>query len=388
MEPSNIRRVIGLDAHPTLFSAVALEGADPLSAREVWNVDRCDLTQLEAILRKRAVPGDVIVLEASGNSFTVAERLNNMGLCALVLDSKSVSQIGSSFRITDKIDARKLARVYLAGLANIVWRPSEKAREQRELFFAYRSAVKDTTREKNRLWAFLNQYCVTKGKIRLTQPDTLSRLLALRAWTPVQQVLLRERVETLQAAMERRAHLNQWITREVLANPDILRLTRLLGIRAHVAFALAAFIGDIHRFATPKKLVAFFGLNPRVIQSGQNGGTGPLSKEGRSDVRALLIQAAQSIMKYGQGSVHRWGLYLKIRKGHNIAVAALARKLVVSVWYLMQGHMVPMEEATAHIVTKLRKFATQLGAQQRRELGYENVDAFINDKLGIIMGTS
>ena len=70
-----------------------------------------------------------------------------------------------------------------------------------------------------------------------------------------------------------------------------------MGIREQVAFALAAFIGDVERFATPKKLVAFFGLNPRVSFSGIGGSTGPLTGLGRGDVRALRVQGAQSVLR-------------------------------------------------------------------------------------------
>jgi hypothetical protein len=165
-------------------------------------------------------------------------------------------------------------------------------------------------------------------------------------------------------------------------------MIRLLGIRTKVAFALAAFIGPIDRFENPKKLAAFFGLNPAVSRSGISGGNGPLSGYGRTDVRALLIQAAQSIMRCGQGTTHRWAVALKMRKGNNIAVAALARKLVVSVWYLLKGFFTPMKEITAHIQVKLHKIASEIGKTRLREMGYSTVTEFETEKVKILMGTT
>jgi len=41
--------------------------------------------------------------------------------------------------------------IYNSGLAKSVWTPDEKSRERREVLFAYRNAVKDATRARNRI---------------------------------------------------------------------------------------------------------------------------------------------------------------------------------------------------------------------------------------------
>lgn len=385
---TQVRRVIGLDAHPYLFSAAALSGADALQAKVEWVVDRVSLDRLEAVLKKRVGPGDVIALEASGNSFAVAERLFAMGLHAVVLESQAVGKVGKAYCATDKVDAIKIARVYLSGLAHEVWVPDGKAAERRELFFGHRNAVRDSVRSRNRLWAFLNQQCVRRPKdLRLTGPHALDELLTLRTWTPMQQLLLREEVLTFHQAEERRRRMREEIASEVASDPQILKMIRLLGIRDKVAFALAAFIGTIDRFENPKRLVAYFGLNPCVSRSGISGGNGPLTCCGRSDVRALLIQGAQSIMKYGHGPTHRWAIALKMRKGNNIAVTALARKLVVSVWYLLKGMFTPLTELTEHLRIKMHKIASEIGKARILQLGFASIADFERKKLEILIQT-
>jgi transposase len=383
------RRVIGLDAHPYLFSAAALRGPDALQADIEWCVDRVDLKQLETVLRKRAQPGDVVVLEASGNSFAIAERLFAAGFQAIVLESQSVGKVGKAYGSNDRTDAIKIARVYLSGLAHEVWVPDGKASERRELFFGHRNAVRDSVRSRNRIWAILNQSCQRRPKkLALAHPKALEVLLALRAWTPMQRILLTEEIQAFQQSEARRKRFRARIAEEVVSDPEILKMIRLLGIRDKVAFALAAFIGPIARFESPKKLVCFFGLNPSVNRSGISGGNGPLSGCGRSDVRALLIQAAQSILRHGQGATHRWALALKMRKGSNIAVAALARKLVVSVWYLLKGFFTPLTEITGHIRIKLHKIVTEIGKARLVELGYRSVAEFEEEKLKHLLLTS
>ncbi len=383
-----VKRVIGLDAHPYMFSAAALSGTDALSARTEWCVDRVDLRSLERVLKKKAKPGDIIAMEASGNTFAIAERLSVIGLHPVVLESQAVGKIGKAYCATDKIDAVKIARIYFSGLAHEVWVPDAKAAERRELFFAHRNAVRDSVRERNRIWKFLNQQCVKRPiGLRLAAPTALSNLLALRAWTPMQQLVLTESVDAFQTAEARRCRLAVKIAEDVTSDPQVLKMIRLLGIREKVAFALAAFIGNVERFENPKKLVAFFGLNPRVSRSGIGGGTGPLSGNGRSDVRCMLIQSAQSIMRYGQGQTHKWAVALKMRKGNNIAVAALARKLVVSVWYLLRGLFTPMTDVSEHIKVKLHKIASVIGRVRLGEMGYDKLAEFESEKLKLLLET-
>jgi len=387
-EGKQVRRVIGLDAHPYLFSAAALSGADALQAKQEWVVDRVALDRLEAVLRKRTQPGDVMVLEASGNSFAVAERLFALGLRAVVLESQAVGKVGKAYCATDKVDAVKIARVYLSGLAHEVWVPDGKAAERRELFFGHRNAVRDSVRARNRIWAFLNQQCLRRPKgLRLAGPHALSELLVLRAWTPLQQLLLAEEVTAFQQAEVRRRRLREEIAAEVVSDPQILKMIRLLGIRDKVAFALAAFIGTIERFENAKKLVAYFGLNPSVSRSGIGGGNGGLTHYGRSDVRALLIQAAQSIMKYGRGATHHWAVALKMRKGNNLAVAALARKLVVSVWYLLKGFFTPLTELTDPLKVKMHKIACEIGKTRILKMGFASIADFERKNLEILIQT-
>ncbi|WP_375713756.1 IS110 family transposase [Sphingobium sp. BS19] len=71
------------------------------------------------------------------------------------------------------------------------------------------------------------------------------------------------------------------------------RLITITGVNLTVAAGLVAAIGDISRFSSPQKLVSYFGLNPRVRQSGLGAAHhGRFSKSGRSHARAMLVEAA------------------------------------------------------------------------------------------------
>lgn len=380
--PAPQGRVIGLDLHPDVFSAAALAGRDAATAQVEQSWDRLRTAELEQWARKLQ-PGDVVALEASGNSFTAVERLRAAGVPAIVLESQRAGQIRKSYCANDRLDAVKLARIYLSGLAQPVWTPDETTRARRETLATYRKAVVTAVRVRNRLKSFLSDHHVRLGKgVQLTRDSGAKAVLAAAPWSSLQRMVLEEMLAELRMAHDRRQRLSAAIAREVAAYPRILQLMRLLGVRHIIAFAIMAVVGDIGRFANPRKLVAYLGLTPSVEDSGLTiRGRGALVSAGRGDLRTLLTQAAQNAMNQKASPLHAWGWKLCLRKGHrNIAVTAVARKLTVSIWYLLKGLFRPLASVDDSLKAKLTKLATAIGLPAIRELGFKSKAAFIEEK--------
>src|SRR5581483_10540822 len=119
--------------------------------------------------------------------------------------------------------------------------------------------------------------------------------------------------------------------------------------------------------ADPKKLVKYVGLNPAFDDSGENQWTGGIGGHGREDLRSLLIESAQSILR-SKAPLARWGKQLLARKGSvNVAVAAIARKLVVAVWYLLMGRWTALEEIDTRLAQKVSKVIRNVGAKALKE---------------------
>ena len=154
----------------------------------------------------------------------------------------------------------------------------------------------------------------------------------------------------------------------MLADQFLLSIVRLCGVRDLIAFALGAIIGDIQRFADPRKLVKYIGLHPAFDQSGNTKWTGGVGGHGRKDLRSLLIEAAQSILR-SKSPLAAWGKKLLARKGsRNLAVAAVARKLTVAIWYLMMGRWTPLEEIDARLSMKVSKILTAVGPEALKKM--------------------
>jgi transposase len=58
------------------------------------------------------------------------------------------------------------------------------------------------------------------------------------------------------------------------------------GIAWVLGYTIAAELGDLARFPSPKKLCGYTGLCPRVYQSGARDHRGPLAKNGPKYLRA------------------------------------------------------------------------------------------------------
>lgn len=368
-------------------SSRQLRRRDPGGARStacVQSITRQPLEALCAWAARHTNAEDVLILEASANSFAIAERLTALGRQVFILESHRAGQIGKSYLANDKVDAAKIARIYLSGLAIKVWQPDAETRQRRELLSTYQRCVKDSTRAQQHLRSYLNEHALRLPKgFRLCRPEASARLLMLKDWSPRQKMLLGEMHGSLLAARERRTRLRRMMALEIEGTPDFLRLYKLAGLNLVTTYALVAIIGDIQRFATSRKLVSYLGLNPSVVESGNFEGNGALHQHGRGSLRALLIQASKRLLTT-VNPLQKWGFSVALRRGQNKAAVAVARKLTVAVWHILQGHWNKSLEENTTLLTKLTKLAIELGLTTLKELGYASKTAFQEEKLEVL----
>jgi transposase len=371
-ESKPFERVIGLDAHPDSFTAAILRGPTPAAAVVEKTFNKVPLAQLTRWAQKHTTAQDRFVLEASGNSFQVVRTLAAAARQAKVLESCQMGKLKEAHANNDKISAVRIGKAYLAGTAKEVWVPDPKTQEWRDWFHAYTKATKRTTQMQARLRSYLSDNGVRLKKgTRLTQVEAIKPpLRQAREWSSRQWQVIEILLAELRHADQQRQHWRRLIAQEVLTEPELLSLVRLCGVREIVAFALGAFIGDIQRFAHPKKLVKYVGLNPAFDDSGETEWHGGIGGHGHKLLRSLLIEGAQAILRCGQTSLARWGKKLLAAKGSvNLAVAAIARKLTVAIWYLMRGRWTTLEEIDARLVIKVGKMIGSVGDAGLRSLG-------------------
>jgi transposase len=109
------------------------------------------------------------------------------------------------------------------------------------------------------------------------------------------------------------------------------------GVGWILAYTIASEIGDIHRFASPKKLAGYTGLCPFVRQSGNRDLRGPLAKNGPKFLRWALIEAATHAARDARyvARYERMKLRLGRQRGAKVARIDLARQLSEAIWYVL-----------------------------------------------------
>ena len=360
-----VERVIGFDSHPDSFTAAILRGRTPAAAVVEKMFNKVPLGQLQNWAKKSTTAEDLFVLEASGNSFEVVRTLAAVERKALVLESCHLGKLKEAHANNDKISAVRIGKAYLAGTAKTVWVPDTRTQERRDWFHAHRKATKRTTQMRARVRSYLSDKGVRlKTNTHLTQPtEAQEHIRKAREWSPRQWQVIEGMLMELRHAEEQRKHWRGLIAQEVLSDPELLSIVRLCGVREMVAFALGAFIGDIKRFSEPKKLVKYLGLNPAFDDSGETQWSGGIGGHGHKDLRCLLVEGAQAILRCSKNPLAQWGKKLLARKGSlNLVVCAMARKLAVAVWYLMMGRWTALDEVDAGLRLKIGKMISQVGA--------------------------
>lgn len=362
----SVKRVIGFDAHPDSFTAAILRGPTPAAAVVEKIFNKVPMAQLSNWAKKHTTAQDLLVLEASGNSFQVVRTLAAIERQAKVLESCQMGKLKEAHANNDKISAVRIGKAYLAGTAKEVWVPDPKTQEWRDWFHAYSKATKRTTQMQLRLRSYLSDNGVRLKKHTRLMPtgEAEPQIRQARDWSPRQWQVIEILLAELRHAEQQRQHWRSLIAQEVLAQPELLSIVRLCGVREVVAFALGAFIGDIKRFAHPKKLVKYVGLNPAFDDSGESAWSGGIGGHGHKLLRSLLIEGAQSILRCSKSPLASWGKKLLASKGSvNLAVAAIARKLTVAVWHLMMGRWTALEEIDVRLIGKVTKMIGSVGPQ-------------------------
>src|SRR5882724_4174521 len=372
LDAKNVERVIGFDAHPDSFTAAILRGPTPAAAVVEKMSNKVLIGQLQSWAKKNTTAKDLFVLEASGNSFQVVRTLAAVERQALVLESCHLGKLKEAHANNDKISAVRIGKAYLAGTARTVWVPDTRTQERRDWFHAHRKATKRTTQMSARVRSYLSDNGVRlKKDTHLTKPaEAQEHIRKAREWSSRQWQVIEGLLMELRHAEEQRRHWRRLIAQEVLTDPELLAIVRLCGVREMIAFALGAFVGDIKRFSEPKKLVKYIGLNPAFDDSGATEWSGGIGGHGHKDLRCLLIEGAQAILRCSKSPLAQWGKKLLGRKGQiNLVVAAMARKLTVAVWYLMRGRWTPLEEIDDCLAIKVGKIISSVGKEALQRLG-------------------
>jgi len=322
-------RFVGLDVHKRLVQACILDerGAQQAMLRFELSVQKLVVFAEQHLDRDCAV-----ALEATTNTWAVVDVLEPYCARIVVSNPMRTKAIATAKVKTDKVDALVLAQLLRVEYLPPVWQPDAATREQRSLASRRSALTRQSIHLKNRLHSVLHQRLIQAPKDLFGKHG--------RAWLAALELpsIARGEVDTLlrllDALVSEQVALRAEIDRRGFASEDIKLLMTLPGVDVTIAHALIAAIGPIDRFDSPERLTAYFGLVPSVHQSAENTYHGRITKQGNTNARWLLVQAAQAASRH-PGPLGMQFAKLSRRKNRNVAVVAIARKLAVLAWHLL-----------------------------------------------------
>jgi transposase len=160
-----------------------------------------------------------------------------------------------------------------------------------------------------------------------------------------QILLIRGSLEQMEAIQKRIDEICREIKSRIAYRKEDLKIAMSIpGVGFTSASTLLAEIGDITDFKKPEQLAAWAGLVPSVYQSAGKLITGSITKHGSRHIRWILVQVARVIARGRNSKLKRFFLRVKSKKGSNVAVVALARKILCILHHLLTNREMYKED--------------------------------------------
>src|SRR5918994_318586 len=323
-------RYIGLDV-PREFCEVAISEEGRVRSAGRVRTRRAELELFAQSLGK----DDEVALESTGGAEAIAGILRPHVARVAVVNTKKLRQISEAKAKTDRLDARRLAELLAAGFLAEVWCPDEGTRALRRYVARRAQLVRQRSRAKNEIAAALQRNLLDRPGVYDVAGERGRRFLEGVELPADESQTVDGCLRQIDFLHEEIAAVNRALAEAAVASEQMRRLMTVPGVNLQTAATFMACVGDIGRFRDPRKLVSYLRLDPRVRQSGEEPARhGHISKEGASEARHMLCEAAWVVVRY-PSPLRAFGERIKARRGAGIATVAVARKLVVLFWHLL-----------------------------------------------------
>lgn len=290
-----------------------------------------DPTAIFTALEYSRLEIEKIAIESGSLSHWLVQSLQKRGLSVVCIDSRKMSKVLSiNINKTDKNDARLIAEALRCGFYSEVVQKSQDLAEVQILLNSRRTLLNILVKLKNTVRGFLKTYGIRLGTLS-HQKFGIAVREYLADKPEIVQIAIISLIDTYQSTLYQLNKVEAQIKKMAQDDPDIRLLMTIPGVGIITAFTFKVCLGDPKRFKKSRSVGAYFGMTPSQYSSGETTRQGRISKCGTAEMRALLNDAALSLL-YRTKSWSRlkhWGLNLKKKKGHKKATMAVGRKLAI-----------------------------------------------------------
>lgn len=273
-----------------------------------------------------------LAVAAEGSSFFAAfyRRVRGYAARMVMAHAAEVKAIAQATLKTDRVDAERLAELLRLDALPEGWIADEATRALRSVTRLRSQLVKSRTQWKNQVRAVLHKEGVEAPTGMWSKPGRM--WLEAQALGPALPAMLRmvDTADALAAGQEK-------TLRHKAAEDTRLRwLETIPGVGVVTAAVILAELGDAARFRHARQVASYAGLVPVVRESaGKRLARGRITRAGPPALRHALVEAAWSAVRH---SPEVRGFYLGLcrRKAKNVAIVAVARRLLMAAWALLR----------------------------------------------------
>lgn len=274
-----------------------------------------------------------VVYEAGYFGFWLYDRLIEYGIEARVTPPNLIPTAAGNRVKTDRIDSLKLAQFLKADQLKGVYVPTQEERAHRQVARRRRQLIQDRVRVQSRIKAQLRVNGVmlpqeSTGKWSLGYVDKLYAFRFSDRFEQASFESLLEQYDFISDQIDTQTGLLRELSRTEKYQERVEILKSVPGIGWLSAMEILVELQDVARFDKSDSIAAYVGLTPSQYSSGEHVRYGRITAQGKPSVRALLIQAAWSIIKKDPLLEAKYRK-LKGRAGSKRAIVAVARMLIV-----------------------------------------------------------
>jgi transposase len=328
------------------------------------------LHELEPLLGK-GTPAARVAIEACREAWHVHDVLVSWGHELQLVDTTRVRELGIGHhnRKNDRIDAGHLAVAVEKGIVPRAHVLSPHRRKVRELLGVRRSLTQARA-------AFVTEVrgiCRANGaKISSCDSERFAKHARQQVRDDDVRSMVAPLLDIVEALNPRIDAADEQLAALISQEPAAKRLQTVPGVGPVVAAAFISVIDDAKRFDHAHEVESYLGLVPSEFTSGRRK-LGSITKHGNSYLRALLVQAAWSLLKTrGPNPLRTWAQAVQRRRGKKVGAVALARRLAGVLWAIWyEGTVFDPERVGAQSEKGLREHAekTVIVAEHVRRAG-------------------
>lgn len=281
-----------------------------------------------------------IIFESGTYTTDLHIHLIGLGVQSYIANAYSLKVIGASRKKTDRHDSVALAR-YLRlwdrgeielSISHIVTGDNQKLRDLCRL---REELAQEKGKEAQRISAHMRrngEYMDENLFPNLTADKALNYILD----TFTDDFVLCERVRNYAYLCRRCADIDAKLESSVVYKEEVELLSSIPGIGRLSAIQLMSAIVDIGRFPTQGQFRSYFGLAPKVSDSGGKQHHGHITKMGDRMVRHILYRTVYTHMRTSGGHIQRYYEACVARMGKAKARTAAANKLLDLIFAILK----------------------------------------------------